>query len=201
MIALIDYGVGNLRSVAKALEHIGAPVQIVQQPHDLAGAEGIILPGVGAFGDAAATFRQAGFEQPLLAAVRAGTPLLGICVGLQLLFDTSEEMGRHRGLGIFPGIVTRFADGMTVTHNGARHLLKVPQIGWNQIHHDHTHPLLAGVPSGSYAYITLVDIDYLGGFGPQLKLHLHTGQVDYFAAYQTQHKWNFFCKLLQRLPY
>ena len=152
MIALIDYGVGNLRSVAKALEHIGAPVQIVQQPHDLAGAEGIILPGVGAFGDAAATFRQAGFEQPLLAAVRAGTPLLGICVGLQLLFDTSEEMGRHRGLGIFPGIVTRFADGMTVTHHGARHLLKVPQIGWNQIHHDQTHPLLAGVPSGSYAY-------------------------------------------------
>lgn len=152
MIALIDYGVGNLRSVAKALEHIGAAVQIVQQPHDLAGTTGIILPGVGAFGDAAATFRQAGFEQPLLAAVLAGTPLLGICVGMQLLFDLSEEMGRHRGLGIFPGLVTRFADGMTVGQNGGRQLLKVPQIGWNQIHHDQTHPLLAGVPSGSYAY-------------------------------------------------
>jgi len=156
MIALIDYGVGNLRSVAKALEHINAPVQIVQRADELTDAGhawgGIVLPGVGAFGDAAANFRSAGFEEPLLAAVHGGTPLLGICVGLQLLFDESEEMGRHRGLGIFAGRVSRFADGMTSPQNGQTHRLKVPQIGWNQIHHASTHPLLAGVPSGSYAY-------------------------------------------------
>jgi len=156
MIALIDYGVGNLRSVSKALEHINAPVQIVQRAGELTDAGhawgGIVLPGVGAFGDAAANFRRAGFEEPLLAAVHAGTPLLGICVGLQLLFDESEEMGRHRGLGIFAGTVSRFADGMTALQNGQLHRLKVPQIGWNQIHHASTHPLLAGVPSGSYAY-------------------------------------------------
>ena len=156
MIALIDYGVGNLRSVAKALEHINAPVQVVQHAAELSGAQhrwgGIVLPGVGAFGDAAANFRHAGFEEPLLAAVQAGTPLLGICVGMQLLFNVSEEMGRHRGLGIFAGTVSRFADGMTIPQNGRPQRLKVPQIGWNQIHHASTHPLLAGVSSGSYAY-------------------------------------------------
>ena len=156
MIALIDYGVGNLRRVAKALEHINAPVQVIQRGAELTGPremwDGIILPGVGAFGDAAANLRHAGFEEPLLAAVHAGAPLLGICVGLQLLFDESEEMGRHRGLGIFPGRVLRFADGMTAQQNGQPHRLKVPQIGWNQIHHTSTHPLLNGVPSSSYAY-------------------------------------------------
>ncbi len=167
MIALIDYGVGNLRSVAKAFEHIGAPVGVVSEPGDLAAARAIVLPGVGAFGDAAANFRRAGFEEPLLTAVAEGLPLLGICVGLQLLFDESEEMGRHRGLGIFPGVVTRFADGMRVAaprssavstpgdprlSTAVAQVLKVPQIGWNQVHHAATHPLLAGVPSGSYAY-------------------------------------------------
>ena len=165
MIALIDYGVGNLRSVAKAFEHIAAPVRVVTNPAELAGARAIVLPGVGAFGDAAANFRRAGFEQPLLDRVAQGTPLLGICVGLQLLFDESEEMGRHRGLGIFRGVVQRFADGMLAgvlrpasatslpQHAApAAQVLKVPQIGWNQVHHHGTHPLLAGVPSGSYAY-------------------------------------------------
>lgn len=161
MIALIDYGVGNLRSVAKAFEHIAAPLRVASEPDELAGARAIVLPGVGAFGDAAANFRRAGFEDPVLAAVAAGVPLLGICVGLQLLFEASEEMGYHRGLGIFPGVVRRFADGMTVPPppalaggpaTPAVQRLKVPQIGWNQVHHPGTHPLLAGVPGGSYAY-------------------------------------------------
>ncbi|HEX9114918.1 MAG TPA: imidazole glycerol phosphate synthase subunit HisH, partial [Anaerolineae bacterium] len=106
-------------------------------------------PGVGAFGDAAANLRAAGFEAPLRTAVAAGTPLLGICVGMQLLFDESEEMGRHAGLGLIAGRVLRFANGMPGPDGRP---LKVPQIGWNQLRHAGRDPLLAGVPDGAYAY-------------------------------------------------
>ncbi len=148
-IAVVDYGVGNLRNVHKALEAAGAPARVVTEPAGLAGATGIVLPGVGAFGDAAANLRRAGFEAPLRAAVAAGTPLLGICVGMQLLFDESEEMGRHAGLGLVPGRVRRFpADQRTPD----REPLKVPQIGWNQLHHAGRDPLLDGVRDGAYAY-------------------------------------------------
>ena len=112
-IVVIDYGVGNLRNVYKALEAAGAPARIVTEPGELAGAAGIVLPGVGAFGDAAANLRRAGFERPLLDAIAAGVPLLGICVGMQLLFDESEEMGRHAGLGVIPGRVVKFASDLT----------------------------------------------------------------------------------------
>ena len=148
-IAVVDYGVGNLRNVYKALEAAGAPVYVVTRPEQLDKAAGIVLPGVGAFGDAAANLRAAGFEAPLLTAVASGVPLLGICVGMQLLFDESEEMGQHAGLGIIPGRVQRFPDGMRYP---AGRPLKVPQIGWNQLRHVGTDPLLAGVPDASYAY-------------------------------------------------
>lgn len=176
-LVIVDYGVGNLRNVHKALEAVGAAVQVVTSAEGLANAAGIVLPGVGAFGDAATNLRSAGFEAPLLRAVVAGTPLLGICVGMQLLFDESEEMGRHRGLGIIPGRVVRFPGDMTSpppalpgkgeifspsafggrlgerapSGEGLR-LRKVPQIGWNQLHHSESDPLLAGVPTGAYAY-------------------------------------------------
>ncbi len=142
-IVVVDYGVGNLRSVYKALEAAGAPAEVITSPDGLERAAGIVLPGVGAFGDAAANLRAAGFEPPLLRAVAAGTPLLGICVGMQLFFDESEEMGRHAGLGIIPGRVVRFQPTRP---------LKVPQIGWNQLCHAGTDPLLAGVADGAYAY-------------------------------------------------
>ena len=156
-IAVIDYGVGNLRNVYKALEAAGAPARIVTSPDGLQDAAGIVLPGVGAFGDAAANLRGAGFVagsgqsqgSPLRAAIDAGTPLLGICVGMQLLFDESEEMGRHAGLGVIPGRVVRFASDMAGPDGRG---LKVPQIGWNQLRHPGTDPLLAGVPDGAYAY-------------------------------------------------
>jgi len=167
-IAVVDYGVGNLRNVYKALEAAGAPARIVTTPAELAGATGIVLPGVGAFGDAAANLRRAGFERPLLDAIAAGVPLLGICVGMQLLFDESEEMGRHAGLGVIPGRVVRFAGDLTpqppslpgkgeptsplLAGEGQGVRYKVPQIGWNQLHHAGTDPLLAGVPDGAYAY-------------------------------------------------
>jgi len=142
MIAIIDYGAGNLRSVRNALTHLGAEVVTAATPDQLAGAEKIVLPGVGAFGAGMNALRQAGFEEPLKAAVAAGVPLIGICLGMQYLFESSDEMGLHRGLGLLPGRVTRFpADGP-----------KVPHIGWNQLHIRQANPLLAGVESGSYAY-------------------------------------------------
>ncbi len=154
-VVIVDYGVGNLRNVYKAFEAVGAVVRVITSPAELAGAAGIVLPGVGAFGDAAANLRAAGFERPLLAAVAAGTPLLGICVGMQLLFDESEEMGRHAGLGIVPGCVVRFAAdavSRSLPDEGLRRPLKIPQIGWNQLHHAGGDPLLAGIPDGAYAY-------------------------------------------------
>jgi glutamine amidotransferase len=157
VLTIIDYGVGNLRSVYKALEAAGAPATVITSPDGLTAASGIVLPGVGAFGDAVANLRAAGFEAPLLDAIAAGKPLLGICVGMQMLFDESEEMGRHAGLGIIPGRVVRFqpahVPGASEAPGAWRERpLKIPQIGWNQLRHDQTDPLLAGVPDGAYAY-------------------------------------------------
>jgi len=155
MIAILDYGVGNLRSVFKAFETVagplGIPVDIVDRPTDLRQWRAVVLPGQGAFGDSVDNLRRQQLDQPLLDAVNAGLPVLGICVGMQLLFDSSEEMGQHEGLHIIPGAVRRFADQMPdAAHAG--HALRVPQIGWNQLHVRRSDPLLANVPDGAYAY-------------------------------------------------
>jgi glutamine amidotransferase len=142
MIAIIDYGAGNLRSVRNTFTHLGAQVITASTPEQLAGATKIILPGVGAFGAGINQLRAAGFEAPLVTAVQKGTPLLGICLGMQYLFESSEEMGYHRGLGLLPGCVMRFPAGS----------LKVPHMGWNQLDIQRESPLLHGVPGGSYAY-------------------------------------------------
>ncbi len=149
MIAIIDYGIGNLRSVEKAFVHVGADARLTADPAAIRSAAGVVLPGVGAFGACALGLRRAEYDALVLELAAAGRPLLGICVGMQLLFEESEEMGRHAGLGLLPGRVLRFPEGQ-VDSAGAR--LKVPQIGWNQLWHDESDPLLAGVPSGSYAY-------------------------------------------------
>ncbi len=143
MIAIIDYGMGNLRSVQKAFEKIGATARIVPFPRDLANARGIVLPGVGAFGQAMENLRAIGWIDPLRDACARGVPFIGICLGMQLLFESSEEMGLHEGLGILRGQVKRF--------NGE---LKVPQMGWNQIHIQakQRSPLLHNVADGSYAF-------------------------------------------------
>jgi glutamine amidotransferase len=142
MIAIIDYGAGNLRSVRNTLTHLGADVITVSTPDQLDNVDKIVLPGVGAFGAGMNALRAAGFEEPLKAKVAAGVPLIGICLGMQYLFECSDEMGDHKGLGLLPGRVTRFpADGP-----------KVPHIGWNQLHVRQDNPLLAGVESGAYAY-------------------------------------------------
>jgi glutamine amidotransferase len=142
MIAIIDYGAGNLRSVRNALIYLGAGVITACTPDQLDGAHKIVLPGVGAFGAGIKALCAAGFEEPIKQAVEIGTPLLGICLGLQYLFESSDEMGSHKGLGLLPGRVTRFpSDGP-----------KVPHIGWNSLQIRRESPLLAGVPDGAYAY-------------------------------------------------
>jgi len=142
MIALIDYGIGNLRSVQKALEHVGAQVQLTEDPTVIRAADKVVLPGVGAFGDGMKGLRERGLVEVVKEVATRGTPLLGICVGMQVLFEVGEEMGEHAGLGILPGRVKRFE-----VQN-----LKVPQTGWNQIEPERTSPLFHDLPRGAYAY-------------------------------------------------
>jgi glutamine amidotransferase len=148
MIAIVDYGVGNLRSVQKALELVGAAAVVSSDPVTVAAADGLVLPGVGAFGDGLAELAARGLVDPVLRHAEAGKPLLGICLGMQLLFEESEEMGRHRGLGLLSGRVVRFPKGE----------LKVPHIGWNRVHHAGDalsfgpSRLLAGIPEDAHAY-------------------------------------------------
>ena len=141
MIAIVDYGMGNLRSVQKAFERVGHSATITDRPEDVSRSQRVVLPGVGAFGDAMDNLKRSGLIGPIVESISEGRPFLGICLGLQLLFAQSEEMGRHRGLDVLPGRVRRFPEGE-----------RVPQIGWNQIHTQRETPLLAGVPDGSFFY-------------------------------------------------
>ena len=118
MINIIDYEMGNLRSVEKAFEKLGYAARVSSRPEDILTADKVVLPGVGAFRDCVDNLRNGGFVEPLLAHVAAGKPLLGICVGMQMLFDESEEFGVHKGLGLIPGRVVRFPSGML--ENGER---------------------------------------------------------------------------------
>jgi glutamine amidotransferase len=142
MIALVDYGIGNLRSVQKALNAVGAEVVLTDIPGQILSADKVVLPGVGAFGDGMAGLRERNLVMVLECIISQGTPLLGICLGMQVLFETSSEHGEHSGLGFLSGCVRAFEDPG----------LKIPQIGWNQIHPQKDTPLLEGLPVGSYAY-------------------------------------------------
>ncbi len=147
MIALIDYGISNLRSVQKAFEHLGTEVTLVDTPDRLDRADRLILPGVGAFPAGMQGLQERGLIEPIKQAARAGKPLIGICLGMQLLFDASNEMGETQGLGLLPGQVTRLGD----PSSGVRGL-KVPHMGWNQLDVLRDHPLVHDLASGSYAY-------------------------------------------------
>ena len=126
MIAIVDYGVGNLFSLASSFEAIGADVTVVSNPAELADYDKIILPGVGAFGDAAKKLRDTGMADAVLQEVAKGKPLLGICLGMQLLFEKSYEYGEHDGLGLIPGQIRPIADVIPAD-------LKIPHIGWNDL--------------------------------------------------------------------
>lgn len=144
MLHIVDYGMGNLRSVQKAFEKLGFEAVITASPRDLATADQVVLPGVGAFRDAIAELRRLDFVPAIHDAVASGKPFLGICLGLQLLFDVSYEDGEHEGLGIVPGKVVRFAPQPG---------LKVPHMGWNSLNiQQPSHPMLSGVAPGSHVY-------------------------------------------------
>jgi len=141
-ITMIDYGGSNLRSAQKAFEFVGADLVTTADPDVIRRADKLVLPGVGAFGAGMEAVRALSLVEPIQEAVQRDIPLLGICIGMQFLFEDSNEMGQHEGLGLIPGHVVRFPS------NG----LKVPHMGWNQLDHDGSHFLLQGVESGAYTY-------------------------------------------------
>lgn len=143
MIAIIDYQMGNLRSVQKAFERVGYAAAITDDWGVLEQADRVVLPGVGAFADAMAELERRDLVAAIQAAVASGKPFLGICLGLQLLFEQSYEDGEHQGLGILPGEVRRFAA------TGGQ---KVPHMGWNQVAYRNRPPIFANVPDQSYFY-------------------------------------------------
>jgi imidazole glycerol-phosphate synthase subunit HisH len=143
MIVIIDYGMGNLRSVQKAIEAVGHEATITSDPEQVRRAGKVILPGVGAFRDAAAELRRTGLGEAICEVVRAGKPCLGVCLGLQLLFDASEEDGEHEGLGLMPGRVVRFPPAPG---------LKIPHMGWNTLRVRKPAPLLKGLESEPSVY-------------------------------------------------
>jgi len=142
-IAIIDYGMGNLRSVQKGLERAGFAADVTRDAAHIEAAAGVVLPGVGAFGACMDNLRSFGLVDTVRRVVERGTPFLGICLGMQLLFEESEEFGRVPGLGIFPGRVVRFADQPD---------LKVPHMGWNQIRKQQDLPHLRGIDDDAFVY-------------------------------------------------
>jgi len=151
MIAIVDSGIANLRSVEKAFARLGVPAEIVEEPGRLRRADGIVLPGVGAFADGIAKLRRQGFVAPLCEEIARGKPVLGICLGLHFLFSESEEFGLHPGLNLLAGRVRRFPAALPdPAALGAR--LKVPHMGWNRVRAERPAPILAGLPAEPYFY-------------------------------------------------
>ncbi len=143
MITIVDYQMGNLRSVQKGLEKVGASAQVTSDPDQVRGASKIVLPGVGAFEDAMAELTKRDLIEPMKEAIEQGTPFLGICLGLQLLFDLSHEGGEFPGMGVLAGEVLRFSPQPGV---------KVPHMGWNQVQVRQPAPLLEGIEDGTHFY-------------------------------------------------
>lgn len=141
MIAVVDYGAGNLRSVANAIARLGYQPTVTSDPGDLRDASAVILPGVGAAADTMRNLERLGLSEAICRVVADGLPMLAICVGMQVLFEETEEGGRHRCLGIIPGVVRRLPAG-----------LKIPHMGWNQVNQKMRHPLFDSIPDGANFY-------------------------------------------------
>ena len=165
-VAIIDYGVGNLRSVEKAFAATGADAMVTDDPEELRAADRLVLPGVGAFSACMNALCEHGFDKLVRERVQQGTPLLGVCVGMQMLFDESEEFGRTTGLRLLPGSVRRFPNELVV-----------PQVGWNQIKQQTAHPLFRGIDDESFFYF--VHSYYCAPASPEMAI----GQTDYGESY------------------
>jgi imidazole glycerol-phosphate synthase subunit HisH len=154
MIAIIDYGMGNLRSVHKAFAAVGHDAVVTRESDILSKASHLVLPGVGAFADCMANLEQYGLLEPIRKGIASGKPFLGICLGLQLLFTESEEFGVHKGLDIVPGKVRRFqfAQGLDTSMSRESSPLKVPHMGWNELTLERAAPPLQNVPTGTHVY-------------------------------------------------
>lgn len=142
-VAIIDYGMGNLRSVEKAFEHVGHPAFIARRPEEVMDASHVVLPGVGGFPECMKNLKDSGMTDAVYRSIESGRPFLGICLGLQLLFSESEEFGCHKGLNILEGRVVRFK-----LEAG----FKIPHMGWNQIRIERDAPLLKDIPDNSFVY-------------------------------------------------
>ena len=169
MIAVIDYGRGNLGSVENALERLGMRAVVTQDPRVVEDARALVLPGDGAFHDAMSNLQSLGLLEPLKAALDEGRPFLGICLGYQLLFTESEEFGQGKGLDVIPGTVRRFPGG-----------LKVPHMGWNAVEHRGDLPIFDGIPSGAHFYF--VHSYYPSATDPSLPAATCTYGVTFPAA-------------------
>lgn len=145
MIAIVDYGMGNLRSVKKAFEKLGFSANVTRSPEEILRSSGLVLPGVGAFGDCMKNLEEYGLVKPIESFIETDKPFLGICLGLQLLFEKSEESPGVRGLGILQGRVVRFP-------NLEHERLKIPHMGWNQVKAQRELPILQGIPQESRFY-------------------------------------------------
>ncbi len=165
-IAIIDYGVGNLRSLEKAFAATGRQAVVSHDAYVLSEAKALVLPGVGAFGACMKALSERGFDRLVVERVAEGTPVLGVCVGMQLLFEESEEFGRTLGLGLLRGKVQRFADD-----------LPVPHVGWNQVQQTRAHPLTSGINDNSFFYF--VHSYYCATDEPEVVL----GRTDYIREY------------------
>ena len=166
LVAIIDYGVGNLRSVEKAFAATGSDAIVTDDEDELRSADRLVLPGVGAFSACVNALHERGFDKLVRERVQQGTPLLGVCVGMQMLFDDSEEFGRTRGLGLLPGRVRRFPNSLVVPH-----------VGWNQIKQQAGHPLFRGIDDESFFYF--VHSYYCEPASPQVAI----GKTDYGESY------------------
>jgi glutamine amidotransferase len=173
MIAIIDYGRGNLGSVEKAFERVGIPAVVTEDPRAVDEAEAVVLPGDGAFHDAMANLAARGLIEPLRRALDGARPFLGICLGYQLLFSASEEFGEGRGLDVIPGVVRRFPPGR-----------KVPHMGWNRVEHDGSLALFEGIPSGAHFYFVHSYYPELAGAGAGFALAWCEYGVRFAAAVQ-----------------
>jgi len=144
MIGIVDYDIGNLRSVQKAIQHVGGEAVFVRTPEEIAQVDALVLPGVGAFGDCVRSLAKSGMWDAVLDWAKSERPFFGICVGYQMLFESSEEAPGEKGLGVFAGKVRKFSD---------KHGLKIPQIGWNTVKlRQPQAPLLKGIAGGDYVY-------------------------------------------------